>query len=161
MVLCHTPGIGLYCQGRGDPPVPRPSGSSASPGFSSSTMGSECSLRMSLPSTERALALLAPAVPSIFLGSLSTFPQQYGREVTATVAMQDGGWERRLSVSTSRPRSMQRRQGCQEESLAFVDLNFRESSNAISKHPLGWKTPPPRAPRHTTALHPPMGAGAG
>lgn len=39
----------VLCQSRVDPPVPRPSGSSASPGFSSSTMGSECSLRMSLP----------------------------------------------------------------------------------------------------------------
>lgn len=107
MVLCHTSGTGSYFQGRGDPPVPRPSGSSASPGFSSSTMGSECSLRMSLPSTDRALALLAPAVPSIFLGSVYSLPQQYNREVTAPVAMQDGGWGGPLPVSTSRPRSMQ------------------------------------------------------
>lgn len=43
--------------------MPRPSGSSASPGFSSSTMGSECSLRMSLQSMDRAL-VPAPVTPT-------------------------------------------------------------------------------------------------
>lgn len=89
-MLWHTPGTGSRCQGWGDLPVPRPSGSSASPGFSSSTMGSECSLRMSLPSTGRAL-VPAPVVPSTFPGSACPLPQQHGREVTALVAMQ-GRW---------------------------------------------------------------------
>lgn len=54
---CVTPSPALQ-----HPPVPRPSGSSASPGFSSSTMGSECSLRMSLLSTGR---VLVPALVSL------------------------------------------------------------------------------------------------
>lgn len=62
-MLWHTPGTGCPCQDWEDSPVPRPSGSSASPGFSSSTMGSECSLRMSLRGTDRAL-VPAPVAPS-------------------------------------------------------------------------------------------------
>lgn len=53
-------------------------------------MGSECSLRMSLPSTDKVL-VPASAVPSTFLGSACPLPQQHGREVAALMAMQ-GEW---------------------------------------------------------------------
>lgn len=71
----------------GDPPVPRPSGSSASPGFSSSTMGSECSLRVSLPGTEGEL-VPAPVSPCLEAagGQVPAPLEQLGREVTAPVA---------------------------------------------------------------------------
>lgn len=88
-MLWHTPGTGCPCQGWGDSPVPRPSGSSASPGFSSSTMGSECSLRTSLRSTDNISA--SPCGPR----QLPVPLEQPCREVTALVVMLvtlPGGW---------------------------------------------------------------------
>lgn len=148
---CVTaPAWPTHFQGWGDPPVPRPSGSSASPGFSSSMMGSECSLRISLPNTRQGIS----ASPCR--------PQEAPVHSHSSMQRSDspGGYVGQMGDETGSCLLAPHvptlcRSDRDVMSLALVGLNSRAATSSPNTIASIWGVlSPPTAPSHATALHP-------